>query len=146
MTEITRQKIFEKIDNLKEYFNYLLQLREEIKNKEEFLADFRLYGNVERYLQLSIQTIIDIIHLIIVDLELKRPQDNYEAVSVLCEKKIIPENLAGKISKMIGIRNILVHEYGKIDRGKIYEILQENITDIEEFQKIILLYIKQSNS
>ncbi len=143
MTEITQQKIIEKIENLKQYFNYLLQLQKEIKNKEEFIADFHLHGNVERYLQLSIQTIVDIIHLIIIDLELKRPQDNYEATSILSEKKIISEDLAGKISKMIGVRNILVYEYGKIDREKIYEILQENIADVEEFQKVILSYIKK---
>ena len=142
MTEITRQKIFEKLEKLKEYLGYLNKLREEIKSKEEFVSDFHLYGSVERYLQLSVQTVIDINHLLIVDLELKRPQDNYEAVSALYEKEIISEKLAQKITRMVGLRNILVHEYGKIDREKVFDVLQENLTDLEDFQKAVLNYIK----
>jgi len=43
MTEITRQKIFEKIQLLDEYLSYLKKLKKEIKNEKEFLDDFHFW-------------------------------------------------------------------------------------------------------
>ena len=132
----------EKLENFGEYAGYLRQLQKEAKSEKIFSSDFHLFGNVERYLQLCVQIIIDIVHLTIIDLGLKRPADNYEAISVLCEKKIISAVLASKLVKMVGLRNILVHEYGKIDRKKIYKILKENVKDLEMFKKQIVGHIK----
>lgn len=143
MTSLAQQKILEKLESFKDYLNYLYQLQKEAKNEKTFLSDFHLFGNTERYLQLSIQIIIDISHLIIIDLGLKRPEDNYEAISILFENKIITEELTDKLTKMIGLRNILVHEYGKIDRKKIYEILKKQIQDLEEFKKQIVKFLKE---
>lgn len=143
MTQLTRQKIFEKLENLKESLGYLQKLREETHSEEEFILDFHLFGNVERYLQLSIQSIIDIAHLVIIDLDLKRPDDNYEAVSLLYHQGVISEDLASKLTKMVGLRNILVHEYGKIDRKKIYEVLWTQLEDLEEFQRQLLTYLEK---
>ena len=143
MTSLTQQKIIEKLENFQEHMKYLYQLQQEAENEKLFLNDFHLFGNTERYLQLSIQAIVDICHLIIIDLDLKRPQDNYEAISILFEKKVISENLAQNLTKMLGLRNILVHEYGKIDRKLIYEILQNRLGDLEDFKKQIINFIKK---
>ena len=42
---------------------------------------------------------------------------------------------------MVGLRNILVHEYGRIDRKRIYTVLTTQIRDLEEFQKQLLAYL-----
>lgn len=141
MSNLTRQKILEKLENFNEYLNYLDQLKKEIKNEKSFVSDFHLFGNTERYLQLCIQIIIDTCQLIIIDLDLAKPDDNYESISMLYEKKIFSGGLASKITKMVGLRNILVHEYGKIDRKKIYKILKGNLDDLKLFQKAIVKYI-----
>lgn len=143
MISLTRRKILEKLENFKEYLNYLYQLQKEAKNEKVFLTDFHLFGNTERYFHLSIQIIIDISHLLIIDLGLKRPEDNYEAISILFENKIISEEMSPKFAKMIGLRNILVHEYGRIDRKKIYKILKSRIEDLEEFKKQIIKFLKK---
>jgi len=51
MNEITRQKIFEKLQQLDGYLSNLKKLKKEIKSPEEFLEDFHLYGLAERYLR-----------------------------------------------------------------------------------------------
>lgn len=142
MGNLGKRKISEKMENFNEYLGYLHQLKKEAGNKRSFIADFHLFGNTERYLQLCVQIIIDVCHLIIIDLNLTRPDDNYEAVSMLYEKKIFSGTLADKITKMIGLRNILVHEYGKIDRGKIYEILKKNLKDLKAFQGAVIRRIR----
>lgn len=144
MTSFSQGKILEKLDRLNEYLGYLKTLKKEAKNEKVFLSDFHIFGNTERYLQLSIQIILDVCHLIIIDLGLQKPGDNYGVVSVLFEKELISGALADKLTKMIGLRNILVHEYGRIDRKKIYDILQNQISDIEEFKKQILGFLRKS--
>jgi uncharacterized protein YutE (UPF0331/DUF86 family) len=42
---------------------------------------------------------------------------------------------------MVGLRNILVHEYGKIDRKKVYGVLTHNLEDLEEFKKQIMRFL-----
>jgi len=143
MTFFTQEKIFEKIENLNEYLGYLKALRKEAKSEKLFIIDFHLFGNTERYLHLSIQAIIDIAHLIIIDLGLRKPENNYEAISILFEKKMISAKIADKLTKMIGLRNILVHEYGKIDRKQVYQVLQTQLSDIEAFKKRILTFLKK---
>jgi len=143
MTSLARQKILEKIESFDHYLGYLRLLRKEAKTKEDFLGDFHLFGNTERYLHLTIQVIIDICHLIIIDIGAERPNDNYEAISLLFENKIFSPDLADKLTKMIGLRNILVHEYGKIDREKIYEILTGQIEDLGNFKRQIVQFLNQ---
>lgn len=143
MTKITRQKVFEKIQQLDEYLSNLQQLRKEIKNQKEFLEDFHLYGLAERYLQLSCQVVIDTFNLLIIEEEIEKPEDGRETISLLFNKKIISENLASRLDGIVGFRNILVHEYGKIDRGKVYQYLTQRLEDFELFKREILNWLKK---
>jgi uncharacterized protein YutE (UPF0331/DUF86 family) len=43
------------------------------------------------------------------------------------------------MNAMVGFRNIAVHEYQNIDKEILKSILQNNLRDIEEFYKSILL-------
>lgn len=142
MTKITQQKILEKIQRLDEYLNYLLKLQKEIKNEKEFLSDFHFYGLVERYLQLSCQTLIDALDLIIIEEGIEKPEDHQEAISLLYNRSIISEILATRIQGISGFRNILVHEYGKIDRKKVYQYFSQRLDEFNLFKKEILRWLK----
>lgn len=142
MTKITQQKIFEKIQQLDEYLANLQKLKKEIKNQKEFAEDFHFYGLAERFLQLCVQTIIDTFNLVIIEEEIEKPEDNKETISLLFNKKIISENLAMRFEGLVGFRNILVHEYGKIDREKVYQYLMERLEDFEVFKKEIGKWLK----
>lgn len=143
MTALSRQKILAKMEKLHEYLGYLRALRKETRSQKVFLSDFHLFGNTERYLQLSIQAIVDITHLLILELGLKRPEDNYEAISLLRSQKIISSVLAHILTKMIGLRNILVHEYEQVDERKIYRVLKERLEDFEQFNQEIKKHLKR---
>jgi len=120
-------------------------LLEDLKSAsaDKFCNDPKIFKLAEHCLQVSIQCLLDICHHIIVDNDWPRPRDNKEALQIIASKKIIPEDFAKKIEPMIGLRNILVHEYLKIDPQKIYEHLQ-NLDDSREFQKYIVTYLKSA--
>ena len=44
-------------------------------------------------------------------------------------------------TQMIGFRNILVHEYLSIDRGIVYQVLHENLDDIETLRRVFAQFL-----
>jgi uncharacterized protein YutE (UPF0331/DUF86 family) len=144
MTAPAKQQIINKLENLDEYIGYLDKLKKITKNdRKKFLSDFQIFGSAERYLQLSIQAMIDAMQMIIIEKGFKKPDENQETVSLLYNEKVISEKLAGRLDGIVGFRNILVHEYGKIDKAKIYKYLQEEIGDFKDFRKEIIKYLKK---
>lgn len=92
-------------------------------------------------LQISIQIIIDVGNHILASLKENQIEEYIDIIDKLGEKEIIPKEFAEKIRGITGLRNLLVHEYGIIKIEKIYDILQNNISDFEEFHDYIKKYI-----
>ncbi|WXJ85839.1 hypothetical protein MTBGP_26550 [Moorella thermoacetica] len=45
------------------------------------------------------------------------------------------------ISGMAGFRNILVHEYGKIDLKKVADIINNHLNDFRQYARYIVQYL-----
>lgn len=108
---------------------------------DKFCGDPRLYKLAERCLELAIQALLDICHYITADNKWSRPKDNQQAILIMAEKNVLPRDFAQNIAPMAGFRNILVHEYVKIEPKIIYEHLS-HLDDFRVFQKHILNYLK----
>lgn len=134
--------ILAKISKLNQYLRYLYELRK--SSLEEFKEDFRVSGSAERYLQVSIECIIDIGNEIISSLQLKRPERYRDIPYILSEAGIIPKNFADTIASMIGFRNLLVHDYATINLEMVYELLQTKLQDFEAFIKHISKWLKEA--
>ena len=93
-------------------------------------------------LQISIQIVIDVGNHILAELKESRIDEYVDIIDRLGERQIIPKDFARSIRGITGLRNLLVHEYGIIEIEKIYEILQNNLSDFEEFNVYIQEYIK----
>lgn len=125
------------------------KLREYIKNlnyigrydKEEYITTPIIYGAAERFLHLSIECVLDIANHIISDLNYRKPENNRDIFEVLYENKVIDLNLKENLCNMASFRNILVHDYLKLDRTIVYDVIKNNLCDIELFIKIISEYI-----
>lgn len=57
--------------------------------------------------------------------------------------RAISEKLVNNLIGIANFRNILVHEYDKIDREIIYEKLQNNLDDFKNFKKEILSFLNK---
>lgn len=49
------------------------------------------------------------------------------------------------IRGMVGVRNILVHEYAAVDLGKIHDIAQNRLDDFRKFAKYIDQYLSSAS-
>jgi uncharacterized protein YutE (UPF0331/DUF86 family) len=127
--------ILKRLNKLNEYVALLERLRSNPKNA--IINDPFVYGNIERYLHLAIQTVIDISNHIMSERNINGINDYRDMIAGLGKVGIISSDLAAKIAPMAGLRNILVHEYLDIDKEKLYDILQNNLQDFKEFGKQI---------
>ncbi|KOA21323.1 hypothetical protein CLHOM_02500 [Clostridium homopropionicum DSM 5847] len=136
---VKREVVLSRIDKLKEYLKYLSYVKN--YTKEQYLNDPMIYASTERFLHLAIECVIDIGNHVISDMRYRKPESNKDIFRVLFENNVIEERLKDNLSNMAGFRNILVHDYLKLDRAIVYDIVLNNLKDIEQFVKIIVEYI-----
>lgn len=143
MSKLVFHKILAKLEKLDEYLKYLKEIQK--VNRKSFSSDYHFYGLAERYLQLSIEVLFDVGKLLIIAEGLRRPEDNQDIFSVLAETKILSGKMADKLSGMANFRNILVHDYEKIDRSIVFEKLHKNLGDFLKFKTAVLRFVKRTS-
>lgn len=136
---VRREVVIFRIDKLKEYLRYL----EDVKkyNREEYIKNPLIYGSSERFLHLAIECVMDIANHLISDLRFRKPESNRDVFDILYENDIIDRKLKENLCNMASFRNILVHDYLKLDREIVYDIILNNLDDIVRFANIIKDYI-----
>lgn len=124
-----------RLQKLSEYLAILEKLRG--YSKDEFLSDPEHYGSAERFLQLAIEVLNDLGNHIIADDNLGSVEWYRDIPICLAESGIVKEPLKEIWLQMVGFRNILVHDYIRLDRQKVYDILQQHLADIRAIQKCL---------
>jgi uncharacterized protein YutE (UPF0331/DUF86 family) len=137
------QVIKERLAEIDENMKILTELK--AIEKKKFTSDPKSFKLAQYCLQVSIQAILDICHYIIATNNWQRPQENREAIIIIGDKGIIPTRFAKKIEPMASLRNLLVHEYAKINPRLIYQHLKR-LDDFRKFQQYILTYLKKHKS
>ncbi len=132
--------IKERLQEIDENLKILSKLKQ--LSKEKFTANPEIFKLAERCLEINIQALLDICHHIIAANNLIRPRDNKDVFEIIAAQKIIPRNFAKRIEPMVGLRNILVHEYIKINPKQIYQHLKR-LEDFRTFQKHIIAFLKK---
>ena len=105
---------------------------------DRFLSDVDVQDIVLFNLQIAIQSCIDIASHIISDEELGVAGSTSEIFYILQENSYIDAQLTEKIVSAVGFRNLVAHEYGNLDLKKVYQIIHEDMEDIQVFLKEIL--------
>jgi uncharacterized protein YutE (UPF0331/DUF86 family) len=130
---------------LKLLAEYIGDLRElQSVNLEEYQANKLIRKAVERTLHTAIEACLDIGHHVITRERLRSPADNKDVFVVLGEEQIIPRDLAARLVDMARFRNLLVHEYTRLDNTVVYGILKKRLGDIDEFAQKIATYLSQT--
>lgn len=133
-------KIYLRFEALREYLSVLEDLKSITALEME--SDLVKRGAIERYLQLAIEACIDIAELIISDQRFPTPATSREAILIVGRENILDKDFAEHFSEAVGFRNILIHDYVKIDYQKLHGYLQNNLSDFHRFIKEVLEYLK----
>jgi uncharacterized protein YutE (UPF0331/DUF86 family)/predicted nucleotidyltransferase len=120
---------------------HLKQLRESLHilhglgqtKREEFTADYHIYGLAERYLQLAIEACLHICGILIASFGLRRPEGYHELLSIVAAQHIIPHSMAYRLEILTNLRDSLVHDPTTLSRDLLYDHIQQRLGDLEAF-------------
>jgi uncharacterized protein YutE (UPF0331/DUF86 family) len=91
-------------------------------------------------LQRAVQACIDLASHAVAAEALGLPEKVRDNFSILREKGVVDPELASKMEKMTGFRNIAVHNYQALDLDILKSILSNNLKDLEDFSSALLYY------
>jgi uncharacterized protein YutE (UPF0331/DUF86 family) len=123
----------EYLSDLQEYETITLSAYAKSKKDQRF---------VERTLQLACECCLDIASHIISRRGLREPRDNKDLFAVLFEAGVVSEPSCEAMVKMAKFRNIVVHDYARIDPEVVLGILRKNLNDFARFSREILQYME----
>ncbi len=106
----------------------------EIPFEEDFLRQDAISANLQRACQFA----IDLANLCIRKKKLGLPKDSADSFMLLVEAGILDLKLAIKLKGMVGFRNVLVHEYRKLDLVLMIEVIETHLDDPIEFAQCIV--------
>ena len=128
---------FDTIDDNLEKLNTLSCL-----SRDEFMTEFWYLEATVHLLQTSIEALVDISRYVIRSLGLPSADAYRQVPVVLAEAGYIDETSAGTYDNMVRFRNLIVHHYYRVDSEDIYNILTENLSDLQNWRNTLLEIIE----
>lgn len=116
--------------------NITLEVLDEKSNP--ILADATKYR-----VQVAIEACINIAEHIVAGLSLGKPEFARELFPLLAKEKTISEELAEKLGKAVGLRNVLVHMYTEVDLVILSYAATVGLRDLREFAGAINKFLEK---
>ncbi len=131
--------IRKRLDALERYIAILRKLSR--YSLPDFVADPEHYGSAERFLQLSVEALSDLGNHVVADLHLGEVNSYADIPDLLATHKIITAAQRAVWIRMIGFRNILVHDYLQVDRTIVHDVLQNRLDDMVGISQVFAQYL-----
>lgn len=131
-----------RLAELDELDGYLAELRSIAPRRFEDYAAVEKRRACERLLQLLVQTTIDACGLLVTGLRLGLPGEEDDLFDKLARRRVISTAMAATLTRMKGLRNLPVHEYGRVDDALIVDTVQHRLGDFEAFKQEILAFLR----
>ena len=103
-----------------------------------FEEDYLKQDAIALNLQRACEQCIDLANHTIRVRKLGLPNESKESFRLLEENHIIPKDLAGRLQGMIGFRNVLVHEYQRLDIRLMIDVIENRLDDLLLFVDCIV--------
>jgi uncharacterized protein YutE (UPF0331/DUF86 family) len=135
--------LFSLLDTLREAQQKLTILKQ--VPQADFIEDFTKVESAKHLLQVSVQACIDMAHHIIAEKGWRTPQSSADAFIILQEAGLFPAAFLPTLQNMVRFRNRVVHLYWDVNAETVYQIVQNNLQDFDEFAQYLLHFIEQDS-
>lgn len=117
----------------------LARVKEEFENAgENFNTNYTHQDAAILNLQRACEQSIDLCNHIIRIQKWGVPATSKASFDILVENNFLPEKLGERLKKMIGFRNIAVHEYGSLNITILRKIIVDHLIEFKKFCSIAL--------
>jgi uncharacterized protein YutE (UPF0331/DUF86 family) len=114
----------------------------EIPFEEDHLKQDAIAVNLQR----AAEQAIDLANHVIRKKKLGLPKESRESFEILGEAGVIPQGLEDKLKRMIGFRNILVHQYEDLDVKIMVDVIEHHLGDLVDFTNHVVKYMRTPRS
>lgn len=132
---VDRDLILRRLANLDTYLEQLTPYRG--VDVEVYRQDWKTQRIVERTLHLAIETCMDVADHIVADRRLRIPETGAESFEILADAELLPKPLGAALASMVGVRNILVHDYTRLDPAIVTRVLRTDLVDLGRLRDAI---------
>ncbi len=127
---------------LAEYADELREYRSQATSLAAYTGSKMLRRSVERCLQVAVEISLDIGRRLIALEGFRYPQDNQDVFKVLAEEKVVSALLLIGLQDFARFRNLMVHDYARIDDLKVYQLLKTRLDDFDAFADAVKAYLE----
>lgn len=103
-----------------------------------FEEDFMKQDAIALNMQRACEQCIDLANHTIRVRKLGLPKESRESFRLLAENLVIPKDLAVRLERMVGFRNVLVHEYQRLDIRLMIDVIENRLDDLLLFVDCIV--------
>ena len=132
--------VFNKIESIERCVKRIEEIYSE-ETFENYLYQDALILNIQRACQQS----IDLAMYLVSKLGLGIPKKSGEAFVKLVEGRVVSKEIGSIMEKMVGFRNVIIHEYQTVDVNIIKYIATDGKNDFLKFTKEILKFMREYN-
>jgi uncharacterized protein YutE (UPF0331/DUF86 family) len=136
--------ILRKISEVEEYLGQVSEYKGILLR--DYQNDWKIQRIVERTLQMMIETCVDIAGHIISDQNYRIPASYADTFKVLKENGLLSEHLCQHMEKMVKFRNVIVHQYDRLDAEIVVGILKKDLEDFLSYKMAVIDFIKRERS
>ena len=102
-------------------------------NLNAFVNDFDAQDIIYRNFQIAVQNAVDIGSHIIATQRLAAPKSMGDVFTQLTTHRLISSKMGKELRDMVTVRNIIVHDYTRIDHKKVFRHLKKAIKTVTQF-------------
>jgi uncharacterized protein YutE (UPF0331/DUF86 family) len=135
---VDRDRVLAKLDELD---GYLRELRSILPGRLEDYLAIEKKRACERLVQISVEAALDVCALLVTGLRLGLPGDEEDLFDKLQQADVLSSSMTDTLQRMKGLRNLLVHEYGRIVDSIVFETVSQRLGDFESFKREVLAFL-----
>jgi uncharacterized protein YutE (UPF0331/DUF86 family) len=107
-------------------------------NQQNLVANQTKQDAIILNLQRACETVIDLAMYVVSQRRLGVPQESRDAFALLQAAGILPADLAARMQRMVGFRNVAVHEYTRLNLDIVHMIITKHLDDFRAFSSTIV--------
>ncbi len=131
-----KYRIENKISRINDYLQELSFFKK--LSLQQIRDDSRIKASMERFLYLLCDSIISLLEMLIAFKSYPRASSYSENIYILRDKNEISDNQSDLLHKIVGLRNILSHDYERLDYAILKEIIDKELHEVKE----LLVYME----
>jgi len=130
-----RQIVWQKLESLRKCLG---RISDKCPETADLLAlDLDAQDIITLNLTRAVQLCVDVAAHLIAGRNIAAPGTMGETFDALAQAAIINDELAIRLKRTVGFRNIAVHNYEAIDWQIVYAICQQHLIDFKEYAKAV---------